>query len=68
LIGDAAHVTTPCVGVGVNMAMKDYIVLARRLREFRTLKKSVEEYEKEVLPRSKEVIEMSIKSVKLYYE
>ena len=68
MIGDAAHVTIPCVGVGVNMAMKDYIVLAPRLREFGTLKKSVEEYEKDVLPKSKEVIEMSIKSVKLYYE
>ncbi|KAK0105033.1 hypothetical protein ONS95_004599 [Cadophora gregata] len=68
LIGDAAHVTTPFVGEGVNMAMKDSVVLARKLKEFGATLRAVEEYEKEMFPRSREVIEMSLASGKLCFE
>ncbi|TVY68929.1 Monooxygenase asqM [Lachnellula suecica] len=67
LIGDAAHVTTPFVGEGVNLAMKDSIVLVHKLKEFGISQEAIAEYEKDMFPRAREIIERSIASGKLYF-
>jgi 2-polyprenyl-6-methoxyphenol hydroxylase-like FAD-dependent oxidoreductase len=68
LIGDAAHVTTPFIGEGVNLAMTDSVVLMRKLKEFGISQKAIEEYEKDMFPRARDVIEKSVASGKLYYD
>jgi 2-polyprenyl-6-methoxyphenol hydroxylase-like FAD-dependent oxidoreductase len=67
-IGDAAHVTTPFIGEGVNLAMTDSVVLVRKLKEFGISQKAIEEYEKDMFPRARDVIEKSVASGKLYYD
>ncbi|KAH6974608.1 hypothetical protein BKA56DRAFT_619547 [Ilyonectria sp. MPI-CAGE-AT-0026] len=68
LIGDAAHVTTPFVGDGVNCAMRDAVILAGKLKEFGVTPKAVTEYEKEMFPYAIDVIERSIASGKMFFE
>lgn len=68
LIGDAAHVTTPFVGDGVNCAMRDAVILAGKLKEFGVTRKAVTEYEKEMFPYAIDVIERSIASGKMFFE
>jgi len=68
LIGDAAHVTTPFIGEGVNLAMKDSVVLVQKLKEFGISQKAIEEYEKDMFPRARDVIEKSVESGKLYFD
>ena len=61
LIGDAAHVMTPFAGVGVNVGMKDALVLAQEIIAScdgkKTLDEAVSEYEKELWPRAKKYME-----------
>ncbi|KUJ22317.1 FAD/NAD(P)-binding domain-containing protein [Mollisia scopiformis] len=68
LIGDAAHVTTPFIGEGANIALLDSVALARKLKEFGISQKAVEEYEKDMFPRARDVIQKSVKSGELYFD
>jgi 2-polyprenyl-6-methoxyphenol hydroxylase-like FAD-dependent oxidoreductase len=56
LIGDAAHVFTPFAGEGVNVGMKDALVLAQEIVKVcngeKSLKTGVNDYEEEMFPRS----------------
>jgi 2-polyprenyl-6-methoxyphenol hydroxylase-like FAD-dependent oxidoreductase len=58
LIGDAAHVFTPFAGEGVNVSMKDALVLAKEVVKVcngeKTLAGGVKDYEEEMFPRSTE--------------
>ncbi|KAL5610355.1 hypothetical protein FOVSG1_005036 [Fusarium oxysporum f. sp. vasinfectum] len=62
LIGDAAHVTTPFVGDGVNCALRDSCILVGKLKEFGVTKRAIAEYEKEMLSYAIDVISRSILS------
>lgn len=56
LIGDAAHVFTPYAGEGVNVGMKDALVLAQEIvkacKGEKGLDDAVQAYEKEMYPRA----------------
>ncbi|KAJ4372348.1 hypothetical protein N0V83_004122 [Neocucurbitaria cava] len=56
LIGDAAHVFTPYAGEGVNLGMKDAVVLAQELIKASNGEKKLDEatraYEQEMFPRA----------------
>ncbi|KAH7274902.1 hypothetical protein MRS44_006849 [Fusarium solani] len=70
LIGDAAHVSTPFVGEGVNCSMYDSLVLVEKILEFGTgdnLDRAVAEYEKDMFKRGRDLIERSIGSAKLLF-
>ena len=67
LIGDAAHVTTPFVGDGVNCAMRDAVILAHKIKEFGVTDKAVVEYEKDMFPHAIDVIERSVASGHMFF-
>ncbi|KAJ6056803.1 uncharacterized protein N7446_007694 [Penicillium canescens] len=67
LIGDAAHVTTPFVGDGVNFAMRDSLILAQKLKQFGVSSQAVAEYEKEMFPYAIDVITRSVASGELFF-
>lgn len=56
LIGDAAHVFTPYAGEGVNLGMKDALVLAKEIiavwGEGKELNEAVRAYEQDMFPRA----------------
>lgn len=68
LIGDAAHVTTPFVGDGVNCAMRDSCILAGKLAEMGVNDAAVAAYEKEMFPFAIDVITRSLQSQKMFFE
>lgn len=68
LIGDAAHVTTPFVGDGVNCAMRDACILAGKLKEMGVGDEAVREYEKEMFPFAVDVVTRSLKSQETFFE
>ncbi|KAK4199002.1 hypothetical protein QBC40DRAFT_177399 [Triangularia verruculosa] len=68
LIGDAAHVTTPFVGDGVNCAMRDAVILAEKLQEFGVNEKAVSEYEPLMFEFAKDVITRSLQSQRMFFE
>ncbi|KAK2624391.1 hypothetical protein QTJ16_006341 [Diplocarpon rosae] len=68
LIGDAAHVTTPFIGEGVNIAMLDSVVLMRALKSFGITQEAIHEYQKEMFPRARDVIERSVSSGRLFFD
>ena len=61
VIGDAAHVSTPFVGEGVNCAMYDSLVLASQIveRGLDHLDEAVKAYEKEMFVRGRDLIDRS---------
>ncbi|KAJ5201037.1 hypothetical protein N7449_005840 [Penicillium cf. viridicatum] len=67
LIGDAAHVTTPFVGDGVNFAMRDSLTLAQKIKQFGISSQAVAEYEKEMFPYAIDVITRSLTSQELFF-
>ncbi|KAF2725819.1 FAD/NAD(P)-binding domain-containing protein [Polychaeton citri CBS 116435] len=69
LLGDAAHVTTPFIGEGVNCAMYDSIQLAQQMIKYgiENLDCAVSEYEKLMFPRAINLIEQSARSGELLY-
>ncbi|KAL7812759.1 hypothetical protein V8C26DRAFT_430559 [Trichoderma gracile] len=69
VIGDAAHVSTPFVGEGVNCAMYDALVLASRIVEhgLDQLDAAVTAYEKEMFVRGQDLIDRSNASGKLLF-
>lgn len=66
LIGDAAHVTTPWVGDGVNCAMRDALILANKLDEFGITKEGIAAYEKEMFIWAEDLVGRSIQSAELF--
>lgn len=68
LIGDAAHVTTPFVGDGVNCAMRDSCILAGKLKELGITDAAVAAYEKEMFPFAIDVITRSLMSQAMFFE
>lgn len=68
IIGDAAHVTTPFIGEGANIAMLDSVVLGRKLKEMGISQQAIEEYQNDMFPRAREVIEKSNWSGELYFD
>lgn len=68
LVGDAAHVTTPFIGEGVNIALQDSVLLTRALREHGMTKRAVQAYEKDMFARAKDVITKSVAAGRVYYD
>lgn len=68
LIGDAAHVTTPFVGDGVNCAMRDSVILAHKLKELGISQEAIAAYEKEMFPFAIDVISRSLVSGEMFFE
>ncbi|KAK6705141.1 hypothetical protein SNK05_009034 [Fusarium graminearum] len=78
LLGDAAHVSTPLVGEGVNMAMLDALTLSKAIvkcnerpqigeSEKLTLENALEEYEKEMLERGRDHISRCMAREKKFF-
>ncbi|CZT19871.1 related to tetracycline resistance protein from transposon Tn4351/Tn4400 [Ramularia collo-cygni] len=69
LIGDAAHVTTPFEGEGVNCALQDSAQLARKIREYGlgNLDQAVREYEQDMFDRGIDLISRSAESGELLF-
>ncbi|KAK1676144.1 hypothetical protein BDP55DRAFT_742115 [Colletotrichum godetiae] len=72
LLGDAAHVSTPFVGEGVNMAMYDALKLAEsKSNEYgkdpSELEKAVKEYETEMFGRAQDFIKRCIMSEEIFF-
>lgn len=59
LLGDAAHPTTPNLGLGGCMAIEDALVLARALAGNRAYGQALAQYEHERHPRTARVVKMS---------
>ncbi|KAE8382505.1 hypothetical protein BDV26DRAFT_299432 [Aspergillus bertholletiae] len=67
LVGDAAHVTTPFVGDGVNCAMRNAWVLARKIQDLGVTQEAVAAYEKEMFPYAQDVIARSVAAGELFF-
>ncbi|KIX98384.1 uncharacterized protein Z520_05685 [Fonsecaea multimorphosa CBS 102226] len=69
LVGDAAHLSTPFVGEGVNCAMTDSLQLAQQIIKYglNDLDRAVVEYEKLMVPRAIDLIARSTKSGELFF-
>jgi 2-polyprenyl-6-methoxyphenol hydroxylase-like FAD-dependent oxidoreductase len=67
LVGDAAHVTTPHVGDGVNLGMRDTIILVEKLKQFGTTTEGIAAYEKEMFEFAIDVIERSLESATYFH-
>ncbi|KAL9089770.1 MAG: hypothetical protein Q9165_005564 [Trypethelium subeluteriae] len=69
LIGDAAHVSTPFVGEGVNCAMHDSLQLAQQIAKhgLDDLDLAVSEYEKLMFPRAVDLITRSSRNGELLF-
>lgn len=68
LIGDAAHVTTPFVGDGVNCAMRDSIILAGKLKQMGVTDGAIAAYEKEMFPFAIDVVSRSLLSGEMFFQ
>ncbi|KAJ5369516.1 hypothetical protein N7509_014128 [Penicillium cosmopolitanum] len=74
LLGDAAHLSTPFVGEGVNCAMYDAVLLSKHLRELfgkhpdiasvqeASLEEALSSYEEEMFERGRDLIRRSAES------
>lgn len=79
LLGDAAHVSTPFVGEGVNIAMYDALKLADSIvkhcsgisnesdKYAASLEKAVEEYESDMFERAQDFIARCIASEQMFF-
>ncbi|PIG87648.1 monooxygenase [Aspergillus arachidicola] len=67
LVGDAAHVTTPFVGDGVNCAMRNALVLARKIQDLGITQQAVMAYEQEMFPYAQDVITRSVAAGELFF-
>lgn len=79
LLGDAAHLSTPFVGEGVNCAMYDAVVLFKRLFELcgnhcdiasvkvASLEEALSSYEKEMFERGRDLIRRSAESEAVFF-
>ncbi|MFI8092824.1 FAD-dependent monooxygenase [Streptomyces sp. NPDC086080] len=62
LLGDAAHAMPPSMGQGGNQAIEDAVVLAHLVNGERTLRDALEDYTRERLPRTMEVVRRSART------
>lgn len=62
-IGDSNHAVSPFAGNGANMAMADAWDLAEQLCKHETLKGALKAYDSVAIPRSKEVIKFSHRTI-----
>ncbi|KAK3344198.1 tetracycline resistance protein from transposon [Lasiosphaeria hispida] len=73
LIGDAAHLMTPFAGEGVNLALMDALVLARRIVQAAReggeggLDRAVAGYEEEMWPRAESFARLTDGSAKVWF-
>ncbi|KIW80229.1 hypothetical protein Z517_06844 [Fonsecaea pedrosoi CBS 271.37] len=69
LVGDAAHLSPPFVGEGVNCALTDSLELARQIIKYgvNDLDRAVAEYEKLMVPRAIDLITRSHRSGELFF-
>ncbi|RAK75022.1 FAD-dependent oxidoreductase [Aspergillus fijiensis CBS 313.89] len=79
LLGDAAHVSTPFVGEGVNCSLYDAVVLADSIVKHcgdgagfdsssaEKLNRALEEYEEDMLARGRDLIERSTAMEKVFF-
>ncbi|KAJ9605086.1 hypothetical protein H2200_010476 [Cladophialophora chaetospira] len=69
LVGDAAHLTVPLVGEGVNCALHDSLQLAQQIIKhgLDDLQGAVSEYEALMFPRAIDLIERSKESGEFYF-
>ncbi len=65
LIGDAAHPTTPNLGQGGCMAIEGAYLLAQCINKYGLTSKAYDTYEKHQFPRSKEIVNESLKLGKI---
>lgn len=66
LIGDAAHTTHFSVGSGTRYAMEDGAVLARALGTSATVEAALAQYERQRLPRMRELQRSSLRSARFF--
>ncbi|OCT12740.1 tetracycline resistance protein [Paenibacillus pectinilyticus] len=67
LLGDAAHLMSPFMGEGVNLAMLDASVLALSLVQNGDLEESIRSYEQKMFEYSSPMAEMSDDNLKLFF-
>jgi 2-polyprenyl-6-methoxyphenol hydroxylase-like FAD-dependent oxidoreductase len=65
LIGDAAHPSTPNLGQGGCMAIEGSYILAKSINKYGLAKKAYERYEELQFPRSKMIVNESLKMGKI---
>lgn len=65
LIGDAAHPTTPNLGQGGCMAIEGAYILAKSIQKYGLISKAFERYEELQFPRSKTIVNESLKLGKM---
>ena len=69
LIGDAAHLMTPFAGEGVNVALHDALLLARKIISgYEQIDHAVEEYEQEMFPRAEAFTKATWDSLQARFE
>jgi 2-polyprenyl-6-methoxyphenol hydroxylase-like FAD-dependent oxidoreductase len=67
LIGDAAHVTPPYAGEGVNMAMLDALVLSRLLLTEESSARAIATYEAEMFARMQHMTADTMANTEMFY-
>jgi 2-polyprenyl-6-methoxyphenol hydroxylase-like FAD-dependent oxidoreductase len=65
LLGDAAHPMLPTMGQGACTALEDAFVVARCLKEQPDPKAAFQQYESQRFPRTKLIVEQSLRSGKM---
>lgn len=65
LLGDAAHPSTPNLGQGGCMAIEGAYILAKSIEKYGLTKKAFDRYEELQFPRSKEIVDESLKLGKM---
>jgi 2-polyprenyl-6-methoxyphenol hydroxylase-like FAD-dependent oxidoreductase len=64
LLGDAAHLSTPMLGQGLNQTLEDAAELGRAIGKYGATEEALREYERVRLPRSKKVQTASVAMMK----
>lgn len=65
LLGDAAHPTTPNLGQGGCMAIEGAYILAKSVQKYGLSPKAYQRYEELQFPRSKDIVDQSLKMGKM---
>jgi 2-polyprenyl-6-methoxyphenol hydroxylase-like FAD-dependent oxidoreductase len=66
LLGDAAHLSTPMLGQGLNQALEDAAELGRAIGKYGATENALREYERVRLPRSQRVQAASVAMMKSF--
>ncbi|MEM8722004.1 MAG: FAD-dependent monooxygenase [Cyanobacteria bacterium P01_G01_bin.39] len=62
LLGDAAHPTLPTLGQGACMALEDALVVTKCLLKYPSSATAFQNYESQRFPRTKSIVEQSLRS------